>query len=144
MKYISRIIGLLLIVLSLLLGYAAIRLCVSSPSVPAYFVAMILIPVCVAFVIVAIEFMAPRLMSNCKPYFFDNARKIKSRSDSQIGLIVMTHSLSYSWTVTRIRPFPRMPIMREMKIAHSSSACGAGVRCRCRNDAPMSFFDSIG
>jgi len=57
MKYISRIIGLLLIVLSLLLGYAAIRLCVSSPSVPAYFVAMILIPVCAAFVIVAIEFM---------------------------------------------------------------------------------------
>lgn len=57
MKYISRIIGLLLIALSLLLGYAAIRLCVSSPSVPAYFVAMILIPVCAGFVIVAIEFM---------------------------------------------------------------------------------------
>lgn len=57
MKYISRIIGLLLIVLALLLGYAAIRLCVSSPSMSAYFVAMILIPVCAAFVIVAIEFM---------------------------------------------------------------------------------------
>lgn len=57
MKYISRIIGLLLIVLALLLGYAAIRLCVSSPSMPAYFIAMILIPVCAAFVIVAIEFM---------------------------------------------------------------------------------------
>ena len=57
MKYISRIIGLLLIVLALLLGYAAIRLCVSSPSMPAYFAAMILIPVCAAFVIVAIEFM---------------------------------------------------------------------------------------
>ena len=56
MKYISRIIGLLHIVLSLLLRYAAIRLCVSSPSVPAYFVAMILVPVCAAFVIVAIEF----------------------------------------------------------------------------------------
>ena len=57
MKYISRSSGLLLSVLSLRLGYAAIRLCISSPSAPAYFVTMILIPVCAGFVIVAIEFM---------------------------------------------------------------------------------------
>lgn len=57
MKYICKIIGLLLIALSLLLGYAAIRLCISSPSAPAFVVAILLLPVCAALVIAAIEFM---------------------------------------------------------------------------------------
>lgn len=57
MKYICKIIGLLLIALSLLLGYAAIRLCISSPSAPAFIVAILLLPVCAALTIAAIEFM---------------------------------------------------------------------------------------
>lgn len=57
MKYICKIIGLLLIALSLLLGYAAIRLCISSPSAPAFIVAILLLPVCAALIIAAIEFM---------------------------------------------------------------------------------------
>ena len=57
MKYICKIIGLVLIALSLLLGYAAIRLCISSPSAPAFIVAILLLPVCAALIIAAIEFM---------------------------------------------------------------------------------------
>ena len=57
MKYICKIIGLLLIVLSSVLGFAAIRLCISLPSVPAFVVAILLLPACAALVIAATEFM---------------------------------------------------------------------------------------
>ena len=57
MKYICKIIGVLLIIFSSALGCAAIRLCISSPSVSAFVVAIPLLLVCLMLIIAALEFV---------------------------------------------------------------------------------------
>ena len=57
MKYVCKIVGVLLIIFSSALGFATIRLCISSPSVPAFVVAIPLLLVCLMLIIAALEFM---------------------------------------------------------------------------------------